>query len=105
MSVKVVRNGLITMPSKISLNIDPELKNWLEQEASRRHSSADALAGVAIERLRDATERRREIIADALAEADKGEFISQARMTEWLVSLDDDENQPSPQADVVPTRA
>ena len=67
------------MPSaRFTLRLEPDLKDWLEDEARRQERSAGFLANKAIETLRHDTEVKRQAIEAAMAEAEKGEFISEA---------------------------
>ena len=43
---------------------------------------------------------RRQSIQDAVAEAEKGEFISEKAMTAWFLSLGTETELPEPQPDV-----
>ncbi len=89
------------MPSaRFTLRLEPDLKDWLEDEARRQDRSAGFLANKAIESLRRDTEAKRQAIEAAMAEADKGEFISEAAMTAWFLSLGTDNELPEPQPDV-----
>ena len=89
------------MPSaRFTLRLEPDLKDWLEDEARRQDRSAGFLANKAIETLRHDTEAKRRAIEAAMAEADKGEFISEEAMTAWFLSLGTDNEPPEPQPDV-----
>ena len=89
------------MPSaRFTLRLEPDLKDWLEDEARRQDRSAGFLANKAIETLRRDTEAKRQAIEDAMAEAEKGEFISEEAMTAWFLSLGTDNELPEPQPDV-----
>ena len=85
---------------RLSLRIDADLKKHLEREARREERSASYLAVKAIEAmLRDRAEKR-EAIREALAEADKGDFISQEAMDAWISSWDTETELPPPEPDV-----
>jgi predicted transcriptional regulator len=86
--------------AKFSLRMDDELKDWLEMEAKRRDRSAGYVAVQAIQHLKDITEAKRDIIRDAMVEADKGVFVSQESMTEWFMSLETEKELPFPKPDV-----
>ena len=89
------------MPSaRFTLRIEPGLKDWLEDEARRQDRSAGFLANKAIETLRQDTESKRRAIEAAMAEAEKGEFISEEAMTAWFLSLGTDNELPEPEPDV-----
>lgn len=89
---------------RFSFRLEPELKDWLEQEAKNKDRSAGYVVTQAIRRLKDASEARDQIIRDATAEADKGVFISEEKMTEWFLSLDAENELPEPEPDIFPNR-
>ena len=85
---------------RLSLRIDAGLKKSLEKEARREDRSASYLAVKAIEAmLRNRVEKRAAVRA-AIAEASKGEFISQEAMDTWIDSWDSDAELPSPEPDI-----
>lgn len=87
---------------RLSLRIDAGLKKDLEREARREERSASWLAVKAIEAmLRDRAEKR-EAIREAIAEADKGDFISQEAMDAWVSSWGTETELPLPEPDVLP---
>lgn len=86
--------------ARFSMRLEPELKNWLEEEAKRKDRSAGYIATEAIQSLKQATEQKRKIIRDAMGEADKGEFISEEAMTEWFLSLGTDNELSEPEPDI-----
>jgi predicted transcriptional regulator len=86
--------------ARFSLRLDPDLKDWLEDEAKHRDRSAGYVASEAIRALKDATERKDRIIEEALAQADKGVFISEEAITKWFFSLETDNEIPVPKPDV-----
>jgi predicted transcriptional regulator len=89
------------MPSaRFTLRLEPELKDWLEEEALRQDRSAGFLANKAIASLRSDTEARRQSIQDAMEEAEKGEFISEEAMTAWFLSLGTENELLEPEPDV-----
>lgn len=86
--------------ARLSLRIDAGLKKILEQEAKREERSASWLAVKAIEAmLRNRVEKRAAVRA-AIAEAGKGEFISQGAMDAWIASWDSDTELPLPEPDI-----
>jgi len=91
--------------ARFSLRLEPELKQWLEEEAKRKDRSAGYIATQAIETLKQASEQKRRIINEAMVEADKGEFISEKVMTDWFLSLGTDEELPEPEPDIFLNRA
>ncbi len=85
---------------RLSLRIDAGLKKSLEKEARREDRSASYLAVKAIEAmLRNRVEKRAAVRA-AIAEASKGEFISQEAMDTWIDSWDSDAELPPPEPDI-----
>lgn len=91
--------------SRFTLRLDPELKQWLEDEARRRDRSAGWLAKQAIEGLKRATEQKRQIVEDAIREADQGVFVSQEAVHGWMETWDTAEEAPIPGPDVFATRS
>lgn len=85
---------------RFTMRLDPELKDWLEAEAKRQDRSAAYLAKQAIQDLKSRTEAKARMIEDAVAEADKGVFISEEKMTAWFESLGSDHELPEPEPDV-----
>jgi predicted transcriptional regulator len=86
--------------SRFSLRLEPELKTWLEEEAKRHDRSAGYVATQAIRQLKQLTDLKRTIIGDALAEADRGAFVSSESVTEWFLKLDTEKEIPFPKPDV-----
>ena len=85
---------------RLSLRIDAGLKKSLEKEARREDRSASCLAVKAIEdMLRHRVEKRAAVRA-AIAEASKGEFISQEAMDTWIDSWYSDAELPPPKPDI-----
>lgn len=90
-----------TMTSpRFTMRLDPELKDWLETEAKRKDRSAAYVAKQAIQDLKNKTEAKGQMICEAIAEADKGAFISEDKMTAWFESLGTDHELPEPEADI-----
>ena len=83
--------------SKLSLNLSPELKEWLKRQAEYAGCSEAALATRALEKFREAKNR---LIRDAMAEADRGVFVSEEKMTAWVLSWDTENELPLPEPDV-----
>ena len=88
--------------ARFSMRLDSELKDWLEGEAKRKDRSAGYIAVQAIRSLRQAREHKREIIRQAMADADKGVFISEEKMDAWVMSWDSENELPEPAPDVFP---
>lgn len=87
---------------RFTMRLEPELKDWLEVEAKRQDRSASYLAKQAIIALKEKTEAKAQIIREAIAEADKGIFISEEKMNAWMDSWDTDGELPPPQPDIFP---
>ena len=86
--------------ARFSLRLEPELKDWLEAEAKRKDRSAGYIASQAIQSLKLATEAKHQIIQDAMAEAEKGEFVSEEAIHAWMDSWDTEKELPMPAPDV-----
>ena len=83
-----------------TMRLDAGLKRALEAEAQLEERSASQLATRAIKAMLKARATRRKIIEEAVAEADKGAFISDEAMTAWFTSLGTDAELPEPEPDV-----
>lgn len=88
-----------------TMRLDPELKDWLEAEAKRQDRSAAYVAKQAIQSLKEETEAKAQIISEAIAEADKGVFISEDAMNAWMDSWDTDAELPPPEPDIFPQQS
>lgn len=100
---QLISNNLVMTlmaSARFSLRLEPELKDWLEQEAKRKDRSAGYIATQAIQTLKDASDAKRRIIEEAISEADKGVFISEEAMTKWVLSWDTDNELPMPEPDI-----
>ena len=94
------------MPTvQFSLRLEEALKERLKEEARRTERSESYLAQKAIESMLDARQTRREAISDALVEADKGEFISQSAMHNWVNSWGTDNELAAPEPDIFPNKS
>ena len=85
--------------ARFTLRLDPDLKQWLEDEAERRDRSAGWVAKEAIEPMRRASEMRQRMIADAVREADEGVFVSREAVHSWMATWDTEDEASVPQAD------
>ena len=79
---------------RLSLRIGVYLKKSLEREATREERSISYLAVKAIEAMLRSRAEKRAAIRAAVAEADKGAFISQDAMDAWVSSWDADSELP-----------
>ena len=87
-----------------SLRLDPAVKARLEREARIMDSSASYVATQAIQAFLDARESREKAIADALAQADMGVFVSQEAIAGWMNSWGTKDERPPPEPDVFPPK-
>jgi predicted transcriptional regulator len=94
------------MPSSTSftLRLDEDIKNALEAEAVKEDRSASYLAAKAITDMLAAKQAKAQAIEQALAEAEKGVFISEKAMTRWVDSWTEDQELPFPEPDIFPNR-
>ena len=92
-------------PVPFSLRLDAGIKSRLDQEARSADRSASYIAAKAIEAFLDTREAKRRAIEAAMAEADKGVFISQEAMTRWMDSWDTEHELPAPEPDVFPAKS
>lgn len=83
-----------------SVRLDQDIRDELEEEARRQHLSADRIANDAIKAYLDNQAFKREAIREAIAEADKGVFISSEAMHRWIEQLEDDINAEPPKPDI-----
>jgi predicted transcriptional regulator len=86
-----------------TLRLDDKLKRDLEIEAQLEDRSASYLATNAIRLMLQASAERRLLIEKAIAEADKGEFVSQSAVNDWFSKLGSEDEMPTPTADIKPT--
>ena len=88
---------------RITIRVEPELKQWFEQQAKRKDRSVGYMVTKSMEQTKRASEARDQMIREAMAEADKGVFISQEAMDAWVMSWDTDNELPPPEPDIFPT--
>ena len=86
--------------SPFSLRLPEGTRSRLEDEARRSDRSASYVATKAIEAFLDARDRKRTAIDTAIAEADKGVFVSQEAVDRWMESWGTANEQPFPEPDV-----
>ena len=89
---------MATVP--FSVRLDEDVKARLDKEAVFEKRSSSYLAQVAIDEFLDAKEYKRECIREALAEAEKGVFISEEAVTKWVEAWGTDHELPPPKPDV-----
>ena len=85
---------------RITIRVEPELKQWFEQQAKRKDRSVGYMVTQSMEKTKRASEARDQMIRDAMAEADKGVFVSQERVHRWMDSWDTESELPLPEPDV-----
>ena len=91
---------------QLSLHVDSSLKSELEREARLLNVSESELAGQAIEAYLNLQAHKRDVLAAASEEADKGVFISSEAILDWMERLETDIEAPAPEPDVfLPPRA
>ena len=83
-----------------SVRLERDVRNELEEEARRLHLSAEQIANDAIRAYLDNQALKREAVREALAEADKGVFISGEAMHRWIESWGTANELPPPEPDV-----
>jgi predicted transcriptional regulator len=93
---------MATVP--FSVRLDATVKARLEAEAAREDRSAGYLVQQAVEEFLDGKEYFREQMLMAIAEADKGVFISEEAMNRWMESWDTDNELPPPDPDIFPDK-
>ena len=91
--------------ARFTMRLDPELKDWLETEAKRKDRSAAYLAKQAIQTMKNESEAKAQIIREAIAEADRGVFISEEKMNAWMDSWDTENELPTPEPDIFPRQS
>ena len=84
----------------VSLRLDPKVKARLEEEARIANLSASSLANKAIETFLAARAAKRSQIEAALADAEKGEFISGEALDRWIDSWETEAELPPPEPDI-----
>ena len=82
---------------ELSLNLDAELKEWLNRQAKYSGCSKE---GIATRALKNPKHAKDQMIREAMAEADKGIFVSEEKMTAWFLSWDTENELPLPEPDV-----
>lgn len=91
--------------SPFSLRLSPELKDRLDAVAEDEDRSASYIATKAIEAFLDARDARDHAIREAIAEADKGIFVSSEAVDRWMESWGTDNELPMPEPDIFPEDA
>ena len=89
---------------QLSVRMDPGIKARLENEARIEDRSASYIIQKALDQYLTAKEYKRRALEEAVAEADKGIFISDEAMTAWVMSWDTDNELPPPEPDIFPSK-
>ena len=84
----------------LSLDLDDDLRAALTAEAAIEERSAEAIATSALRAYLDDRDAEREMIREAIAEADKGVFISGEAVDRWMASWGTENELPPPEPDV-----
>ena len=91
---------MATIP--ISVRLDEDMKTRLEKEATREDRSASYIIQKAVGEYLDEREFFHREMEAAIAEADKGVFISGEAMHRWIESWDTENEVPPPEPDIFP---
>lgn len=90
---------------RITVRLNPELREWFEQQAKRKDRSLGYMVTQSMEQTKRSSEARDQMIREAMAEADKGVFVSQEAVHKWMDSWDLENELPFPEPDVFLKRA
>ncbi len=90
---------------RITVRVEPELREWFEKQAKRKDRSLGYMVVQSMEQTKRSTEGRDQMMRDAIAEADKGVFVSQEAVHKWMDSWDSENELPLPEPDVFLKRA
>jgi RHH-type rel operon transcriptional repressor/antitoxin RelB len=88
--------------TQFSMRISDDLKKSLETISKISHRSQSQIATKAIAEYVARNEWKLKAIQEAKKEADKGVFVSQEAVIDWLDSWDSENELPAPEADVFP---
>lgn len=88
--------------TQFSMRISDDLKKSLETISKISHRSQSQIASKAIAEYIARNEWKLKAIQEAKNEADKGVFVSQEAIIDWLDSWDSENELPAPEADVFP---
>jgi len=84
-----------------SIRLDPSLKERLNAEAKSSDRTPSYLAIKAIEAFLGAREAKRQVIAAAIEDAEKGDFVSQNAVHGWLDTWGSDRVGSPPAPDLI----
>lgn len=79
-----------------SIRLDDDLRKALEREAEIEDRPPSQLAIRAIRAMLDAKAAKRAALESALAEADKGLFVTSKAVSDWMDSWDSEQELPPP---------
>ena len=89
------------MPSvPFSVRLDEDVKAALEEAAKQEDISASQLAQKAIKRHLEERAAYADMLDAAVAEADKGVFVSGEKVLEWVAGWGSENELPRPEPDV-----
>ena len=86
--------------SPFSMRMDADLKAAIEEEARRQDMSAAQVVTWAVRSHLRAQQAKRAAVEAALAEAEKGEFISGEAVMAWVQSWGTSDELPMPKPDI-----
>jgi predicted transcriptional regulator len=95
-----LEKAMATTP--FSFRIDEKLKTKLEKAAAREQRSASHVVHQAVTAYLDRQDAKRKAIREAMAEAEKGVFISEEAMDAWIDSWGTERELPPPEPDIFP---
>jgi predicted transcriptional regulator len=90
--------------TQFSMRLSDDLKQSLEAISKISHRSQSQIATKAIAEYVAKNEWRLKAIQEAKKEADKGVFVSQDTIIDWLDSWGSDNELPAPKADIFPNQ-
>jgi len=88
--------------TQFSLRLPEDLKNSLEAISKISHRSQSQIASKAIAEYIERNEWKLKAIQEAKKEANKGVFISQESVIDWLDTWGSEEELQAPEADIFP---
>jgi predicted transcriptional regulator len=88
--------------NSLSVILSSKIRERLDAVAEREDRSASDVASSVIEAFLDARDARDDAIRKAVAEADKGIFVSQEAVHRWMDSWDTENELPMPEPDIFP---
>ena len=90
---------------RITIRVEPELKQWFEQQAKLKDRSLGYMVTESMEQTKRSSEARDQMIRDAMAEADRGVFVSEEAVHKWMDSWVSENELPMPEPDIFLKRA